>query len=406
MIDKANRDQGTASASGPTQKIPTHANTVLVHTGRDPSRQHGFVNPAIYRGSTIIYPTVDSFEARDQEFTYGRRGTPTVRSLETAVAELEGGGSAVITPSGLSAITTALLALVKSGDQILVTDSVYQPARRFCDIMLAPLGVETTYYDPCIGAGLKNLIRDNTRLVFTESPGSQTFEMQDIPAISTAAHERGVLVLLDNTWATPLYFDAFAHGVDVSIHSATKYFVGHADAMLGTITAKGETAAQIRDAYGNLGLCPGPEDVFLALRGLRTLAVRLRQHQESALEIARWLKARPEVDRVMHPALEDDPGHAIWKRDCTGSTGLFSAVLKPVSRQAFRAFFQPLKLFGIGASWGGFESLVIPFNPASYRTATKWRDTGPALRFHIGLDDVDDLKADLEAGFKNLYHSK
>lgn len=397
MTEETDRDQSDAFQSNSLQ-----SSTLLVHAGRNPSKQHGFVNQAIYRGSTVIFPTVESFEARDQEFTYGRRGTPTVRSLEAAIAELEGGGQTIITPSGLCAITTALLTVVRPGDHILVTDNVYQPARRFCNLMLEPLGVETSYYDPYIGDGIASLIRENTRLVFTESPGSQTFEVQDIPAISKAAHERGVLVLLDNTWATPLYFNAFAHGADISIHSATKYIVGHADAMLGVVTAKGELAVQIREAYGNLGLCPGPEDVFLGLRGLRTLAVRLKQHERSALDVARWLKTRPEVDHVMHPALEDDPGHAIWKRDFTGSSGLFSAVLKPVSKEALSTFLQGLKLFGMGASWGGFESLVIPFNPSAYRTATGWTDKGQALRFHIGLDDVEDLKADLEAGFNSL----
>ena len=399
MTDETDRDQSNSCRSN-----SLHSRTVLVHAGRTPSKQHGFVNPAIYRGSTVLFPTLEAFESRDQEFTYGRRGTPTVRSLEEAIAALEGGEHTVITPSGLNAVTTALLAFLRAGDHILVTDSVYQPTRRFCDLMLAPLGVETSYYDPCISASISDLIRDNTRLVFAESPGSLTFEIQDVPAIAKAAHAQDVVVLLDNTWATPLFFDAFAKGADVSIQAATKYFVGHADAMLGSVTANGQHAARIREAYGNLGLCPGPEDVFLGLRGLRTLDVRLKRHEESALDMARWLRERPEVVRVMHPALEDDPGHEIWKRDFTGSSGLFSVVLRPVGREALGGFLQGLKLFGMGASWGGFESLVIPFDPKSYRTATEWKSEGQALRFHIGLEHVEDLKADLEAGFATLYN--
>jgi cystathionine beta-lyase len=376
--------------------------TRLAHAGREPARQHGFVNTPIYRGSTVIFPTLASLEADDQDFSYGRLGTPTVRALEEAIAELEGGHRTLLTPSGLSAVATALIAFVGAGDEMLVSDSVYRPTRRFCDHVLKRLGVKTTYYDPLIGGEIENLITRKTKVVFTESPGSQTFEVQDIPAIAKATHDAGAIVILDNTWATPLYFRPFAHGADVSIQAATKYIVGHADAMLGVITATERASAAVCRAHEDLGLCPGPEDVYLGLRGLRSLGVRLERHQRSGLELARWLAGRPEVARVIHPALPGDPGHALWARDFTGASGLFSIVLKPVPRAKLAAMVDGLSLFGMGYSWGGFESLILPFDPSTYRTATTWRAEGPALRLHVGLEDVEDLKADLEAGFARL----
>ncbi len=376
--------------------------TRLSHAGREPARQHGFVNTPIYRGSTVLFPNMAALEANDQAYTYGRTGTPTVTALEQAIAELEGGHRTLLTPSGLSAIVTSLLAFAKAGDEVLIVDSIYRPARRFCDNVLSRLGVTVTYYDPLIGAGIERLLSGKTRVVFTESPGSQTFEVQDIPAIAKAAHAAGAVVVLDNTWATPLYFNALAHGADVSIQSATKYIVGHADAMLGAITATEPVSRAVQRTHEDLGLCPGPEDVYLGLRGLRSLGVRLERHQKSALELARWLAERPEVARVIHPALPTNPGHAIWKRDFTGASGLFSIVLKPVAREKVAAMVDGLNLFGMGYSWGGFESLILPFDPSSYRTATAWNAEGPALRLHIGLEDVEDLKADLEAGFARL----
>jgi cystathionine beta-lyase len=376
--------------------------TRLVHAGREPARQHGFVNTPIYRGSTVLFPTMAAIEANDQDFTYGRLGTPTVKALEEAIAELEGGHRTLLTPSGLSAIATALLAFVSAGDEVLVVDSVYRPARRFCDNVLKRLGVTITYYDPLIGAGIERLITKKTKIVFTESPGSQTFEVQDIPAIAAAAHDAGAVVILDNTWATPLYFKPFAHGADVSIQAATKYIGGHADIMLGAITMNERTSAAVAKVHEDLGLCTGPEDVYLGLRGLRSLGVRLERHQKSGLELARWLAERPEVARVIHPALPTDPGHALWQRDFTGASGLFSIVLKKVSRAKLAAMLDGLSLFGMGYSWGGFESLILPFDPSAYRTATEWPVAGPALRLHIGLEDTDDLKADLDAGFARL----
>jgi cystathionine beta-lyase len=386
------------SKSRKTQKQDTR----LAHAGRDPARYHGFVNTPIYRGSTVLYPTMDCLEADAQDFSYGRLGTPTVQALQSMVAELEGGDATLLTPSGLSAISVGLLAFVSAGDHILVSDSVYRPTRRFCDNVLKRLGVTTTYYDPLIGGGIAELLTDKTRVVFTESPGSQTFEVQDIPAIAEAAHARGAVVITDNTWATPLYFKPFEHGADVSIQAATKYIVGHADAMLGAITTSPATTKAVARVHDELGLCPGPEDVYLGLRGLRSLSVRLERHHKSGLAIAEWLAARPEVERVLHPALPNDPGHALWKRDFTGASGLFSIVLRPCSRASLAAMLDGLELFGMGYSWGGYESLILPFNPSAYRSATTWHAQGPGLRLHIGLEDVEDLKADLEAGFARL----
>jgi cystathionine beta-lyase len=381
---------------------PLRPATEVVHSGRDPHAYYGFVNPPVYRGSTVLFPTVEKLWKRDQAYTYGRTSTPTVAALEEAMARVEGGAASALTGSGYQAVSTAIFAFVETGDHILVADSVYQPTRKFCDHMLTKLGVETTYYDPLIGAGIDKLVRPSTRLIFTESPGSQTFEVQDIPAIAKVCARRKLWLLHDNTWASPLYFRPFEHGVDVSIQAATKYVVGHADAMLGAITSSERAAPHIARAKDLLGVCPGSEETYLGLRGLRTLATRLAQHQRAGIEMAKWLEARPEVARVLHPALPSHPQHAIWKRDFLGASGLFSVILKPAEKPALAAMLDGLKLFGMGFSWGGYESLVIPFDPTSYRTATRWQAEGPALRFHIGLEDVDDLKADLEAGFARL----
>ena len=376
--------------------------TRLVHLGRDPEAQHGFVNTPIYRGSTVIFPTLEELTAYDKEFTYGRRGTPTVKALTSAITALEGGHQSWVAPSGLAAITAVLTAFAEAGDEILISDSVYQPTRRVSTRLFGKFGVTARFYDPTIGAGIADLITEKTRLVMAESPGSQTFEMQDLPAIAAACRARGVWLVFDNTWATPLYFKPLAHGADVSLQAATKYIVGHADAMLGIITANERAAPLIAKAYEDLGLCAGPEDCFLGLRGLRSMGVRLARHQSSAIEIAHWLEGRPEVARVLHPGLPGHPGHEIWKRDFKGSSGLFSIVLKTYPREALAAMLNGLALFGMGYSWGGYESLIVPFDPRAYRTATSWAADGPALRLHVGLDDPEDLKADLEAGFARL----
>jgi cystathionine beta-lyase len=375
--------------------------TELVTSGRDTVAQKGFVNPPVVRGSTVLYPTADDIREHRGEFQYGRHGTPTTRALQQALIALEGPNCAGIglAPSGLAAISTTLLAVLKAGDHLLVSDSIYRPTRHFCDTVLRRFGVETTYFDPLIGDGIAALFKPNTRAVFAEAPGSQSFEMSDIPAIAAAAHARDLLVIDDNTWATPLYHRSLDQGVDISIQAATKYIGGHSDIMFGTIAANAKAWPLITDTIRALGVCAGPDDVFLATRGLRTLAVRLAHHQASALEMARWLRARPEVARVLHPALEDHPGHALWKRDFTGASGLFSVVLKPASDKAVDALLDTLTLFGMGYSWGGFESLVIPFDCSDYRSATTWAPGGPTLRFHIGLENLDDLKADLERGF-------
>jgi cystathionine beta-lyase len=402
LHDHSITSQVTPMTDDSSEQTPRHPTTTLLHAGRNPSANFGFVNPPVYRGSTVLFPTVEVLSSRGQPYTYGRHGTPTVTALEEAICAIEGGARTVLTASGLEAITLAILAFVEAGDHILVTDSVYQPTRRFCDTMLKRLGVETTYYDPLVGAGIADLIRPNTRLVFTESPGSQTFEVQDIPAIAQVTRARGLWLLLDNTWATPLGFNALAHGADVSIHAATKYIVGHADAMLGAVTASARAARHIEHAKDVLGVSAGSEEVYLGLRGLRTLDVRLRRHETQAMELARWLAARPEVSRALHPALPDHPNHAIWARDFTHASGLFSVILKPVPDKAVAAMLDGLTLFGMGFSWGGYESLIIPFDARAYRTATPWAPEGPALRIHVGLDHIDDLKADLERGFQRL----
>ena len=375
--------------------------TRLVVGGRDPFAYHGFVNPPVYHASTVLYPSAEDLIAHRARYQYGRRGTPTSEALEGAIQAIEGPGCAgvALVPSGLSAIATALLAALESGEHLLVTDSAYRPTRTFCDGVLARLGIETTYYDPLIGAGIAGMFRPNTRTVFVEAPGSQSLEMQDVPAIAAAAHEHGLTVLMDNTWATPLYFQAFAKGVDLSIQAGTKYIGGHSDVMLGTISANASLWPRLKETVTTMGLCVGPDDMYLALRGLRTLGVRLERHRQSALTVARWLRDRPEVRRVLHPALDDDPGHAIWRRDFTGSSGLFSVVLEPTGEAAVGALLNALELFGMGFSWGGYESLVILFDCAGYRTATRWAPGGPTLRFHIGLEDPNDLIADLERGF-------
>ena len=378
--------------------------TIITHSGRHPERHFGVVNTPVFRASTILNATVADLKApkglRDPR--YGRRGTPTVFTLEDAVAELEGAYGTVVTPSGLAAVTTAMLAFLETGDHVLMVDCVYGPARRFAGTFLKRMGIETTFFDPAIGAGIVELMRPNTKIVYLEAPGSQNFDMQDIPAISAVVRPRGAKVLIDNTWATPLFFKPYEHGVDVSIHAGTKYIVGHSDAMIGVVTANEESFPALRDSFDTLGACAGPDDVYLATRGLRTMAVRLRQHQANATKMAEWLQTRPEVSRVLYPALPDSPGHAIWKRDFLGASGLFGVVLKPVSDTAVAAMLDGLELYGMGASWGGYESLILPTDARPYRTATTWAPEGPTLRIHAGLEDVGDLIADLEEGFGRL----
>jgi cystathionine beta-lyase len=384
---------------GPRRRKPA---TEVVTAGRAPFEHHGFVNTPIYRGSTVLARTVADFLGRKQRYVYGRRGTPTTEALATAITALEGGAGTALVSSGLSAITTALLAVVRAGDHLLVADCVYGPTRHFCDTRLKALGLEIEYYDPLLGGKIAGLFRGNTRAVFLESPGSLSFEMQDVPAITEAARKRDIITLIDNTWATPIYFRPHDFGVDISVVAGTKYIGGHADANLGTISALAAQWPQIHETAGSLGLNPGPEDTFLMLRGLRTLAVRLEHHMEAGLKVANWLAGRPEVLRVLHPGLPTHPQHAVWKRDFRGASGLFSVILKPRPQEAVNAFIEALELFGIGASWGGYESLIIPFDCSKFRTATRWEPGGPAVRLHVGLEDPDDLIADLENGLRRL----
>lgn len=377
-------------------------NTRLCHLGHDPSSYHGFVNPPVVRASTVLFPQASAMETITQKYTYGTRGTPTTDALCEAIDSLEGSAGTILLPSGLAAITVPFLAFLSPGDHALIVDSVYGPARQFCDTMLKRLGVEVEYYDPLLGAGIEALMRPNTKLVHTESPGSNTFEMQDIRAISDVAHRHGAVVSMDNTWATPLYFRPLDFGVDISMHAATKYPAGHSDILMGTVSANAEHWPRLKEANGLMGLCGAPDDSYLVLRGLRTMAVRLAHHDRSARAVAEWLEQRGDVDSVLHPALASFPGHDIWKRDFKGASGIFSFVLAVDDPAKFKAkahaFLNALQLFGLGWSWGGYESLAILVN-LSDRTISKAPKTGPVIRLQIGLEDVADILADLERGF-------
>ncbi len=382
---------------------PMHPETSVTHVGRDARLSSGLVNIPPYRGSTVIFDSVEQLRNSSGHRAYGRWGTPTTRALEAALAELEGGANSMLTPSGLSAITTAMMASVKPGDHVLVVDSVYPPVRNFCEAVLKSQGVSTTYYPPLIGAGIAALIQPNTTVVYTESPGSGTFEVQDIPAICAAAHAAGARVLMDNTWGTALNFQALRHGVDLSIHSLTKYVVGHSDALMGVIVARTrDLYQQVRAFHGALGLTVSPDDAFLGLRGLRTLAVRLRQHQEGAMQVARWLSEQPSVREVLYPALPGARGHELWKRDFQGASGLFGLVLKPASEAAVTAMLDGMVLFKMGFSWGGFESLIVPVKPGGHRASSPVAPGDVCLRMHVGLEHPQDLIADLAAGLERL----
>ena len=374
----------------------------LVNLGRDVELSHGFVNLPPFRGSTVLYPDVETLKNGAQRYTYGRRGTPTLEALSSAWTDLCGAAGTKLVPSGIAAIVASLMAALSAGDHLLMSDSVYGPSRAFADRTLKRMGIETTYYDPRLGAGIEALMRPNTRAVFTELPGSETFEVQDVPAIAEVAHARGACVILDNTWATPLFFSPHTHGVDIALEAGTKYLSGHSDLLLGLVSANEEWFDRLHRSTELMGIPAGPEDVFLALRGLRTMDLRLREAERQGLALATWLGERPEVLRVIHPALPDHPDHGLWKRDFSGSSGLFSIVLKPVSEAAVAALLDGLELFGLGYSWAGFESLVVPVDCTPRRTATRFAPGGPMLRFSVGLEDIEDLKADLDRGFKRL----
>lgn len=379
--------------------------TRLVWAGRDPQRQGGLVNPPMYRGSTVLSPSLKAWQEKKARHAagnlwagvYGRYGTPTHHALQEAMAELEGGYASLLYPSGLAACSNVLLGLLAPGDHVLYTDSVYSPTRQVLASTLRRYGVEAESYDPRLGAEIRHLMRPNTRLVYVESPGSETFEVQDVPAIAEAAHRHGAWVVMDNTWATPLYFKPFEHGVDVSIQSATKYITGHSDALLGIATCNQEAWPMLARSWEEFGQTAGPEEVYLALRGLRTLKTRMQQHWVSGVQVAQWLEGRPEVARVLHPALPSHPGHALWQRDFRGASGLFAIVLKPVAEEALGAFIDHLQWFGLGLSWGGYESLALPCEPL--RDAPSQAAGGPVIRMHVGLEDPHDLIDDLGRAF-------
>ena len=379
--------------------------TLLTTLGRDPQGNGGIVNPPIQRASTILFPTVDQLLAARPGpgvLNYGRYGTPTTFALEEAVAKLEGAGGAVAVGSGKAAIVATLLALLRSGDHLLIADNVYFPTRQTAVGLLAKMGIEHDYFDPLAPDQVREKLRPTTKLVYLESPGSLTFEVGDTSRIAEIAHGNDALVVFDNTWATPLFFKPYEHGVDVTIHAATKYLGGHSDLMMGMVTSTAAVHERLRHGIQDLGMSVSPEDCWLALRALRTLDVRLERHMNNGIAMAEWLRGRPEVARVLHPALPDDPSHALWKRDFKGASGLFGIVLKPASAAAVAAMLDHMELFGMGWSWGGYESLLIPTFPQKSRSATDWRAEGPCLRIHIGLEDPDDLKADLDAGFARL----
>lgn len=381
--------------------------TILTHAGRHPDENRGFVNPPVYHASTILFPSM-AFALGEEVpegkvYRYGRLGTPTSESFEEAVAAIEGAAGVVSVSSGLAAITLTMTTFLKAGDHVLVTDSAYRPTRNFGNQVLSRYGISVEYYDPAIGAGIADLIRDTTRVIYLESPGSMTFEVQDVPAITEVARRNGILTMIDNTWATPYFLRPFDLGVDISIHAGTKYFVGHSDAMIGAIScASREHYDRIKAEQGLFGQCAGPDDLYLAQRGMRTMSVRLKQHQEAGLMIADWLQGREEVDHVRHPGLPGAPGHDLWTRDFTGATGLFSFVLKDYPKAAVAEMMDHMDLFGMGASWGGYESLILPGRPDKIRTATTWPHKGFTVRLHIGLEDPADLIDDLSRGFDRL----
>jgi cystathionine beta-lyase len=388
-----------------TAPRPASVDSLLVKAGREHGRSAISVNPPVHRASTYLFETLADFETAsktpfDGPF-YGRVGTPTTFAFEQAVCALEGGHRTIATSSGVAAIGASLLAFLDRGDHVLVVDTVYEPVRRFCNRMLSRLGIETTFYDPAAGAGIASLVRPNTRVIYLESPGSGTFEMQDLRAIVAVAREHGLRTIIDNTWATPVFLQPLALGIDVSVQSATKYIVGHSDAMLGTVTTTAETYDAVRRSTQDLGACAGSEECNLGLRGLRTLGVRLRRHEASALTLAAWLEDQPQVARVLHPGLPSFPGHDLWKRDFSGACGLFSVEFMPCDPSSLRAMVDGLRHFGIGFSWGGYESLVLPVHPET-RQIARWDGKGPVLRLHVGLEAVEDLRDDLAEGLARL----
>lgn len=372
--------------------------TLVAHAGRHPERQHGFVNTPVFRGSTVLFRTLDALEDQSAPHRYGRNDNPTVLALCELVSELEGAAGTIVGPSGVAAVTTALMAVLKAGDEVLVTDSAYEPTRNFARETLAQFGISVRYYDPRIGAGIAGLFSDNTRAVMVESPGSLTFEMQDLPAIAAAAHRRDISVIVDNSWGTPLFHQPLALGADIVVHAGTKMFVGHSDVMIGTASANTSHIDRLKRMRNLLGVTVSPDDAYLTLRGLRTLALRMAEHSRRSQALAAWLEQQAEVLEVYHPALPSHPDHALWRRDFSGAGSLFAFRLKPRSRVALAAMVDGFQLFGMGYSWGGFESLCLPIAPGRARTAVPWTAPGQMFRVHVGLEGLEDLKADLASG--------
>lgn len=376
--------------------------TLLTHVSIEPEQHHGFVNTPVYRGSTVAFPTCESMREGLQKYAYGRWNNPSMEALTKALQHLEGAEGAVLCPSGLSACTTAILSVVGTGDHILVADNVYAPVRVFCEQVGKRFGIEVSFYDPKIGRGIVDYLLPNTKAIYLESPGSLTLEIQDIPAIAKVAHNRDILIIADNTWGTPLYCPSIELGVDLSIMAATKYIVGHSDAVIGTVSASKRAWENLKQYHFDMGLFASPDDVTLALRGMRTLDVRLERHYKNAMIVARWLESRKEVTAVHYPALESHPQHKLWKRDFKGASGLLSFTIQPSTQSAAEALLDNLSLFAIGYSWGGFESLAILADPKPVRSATQWGTDGHLVRLHIGLEDPYDLIADLSAGFSHF----
>lgn len=377
--------------------------TILTHAGGHPERYHGAVNVPPHRMSTVVMKTYAEFEkVPNVPYSYGRAGTPSSAAFEEGIAAFEGAYNSVSTCSGLAAIVSALMAFTKAGDHILMTDNCYGPSRKSCEEILRRFGVEVEYYPPMIGAEISKLFRPNTKLVFMEAPGSLTFEVQDIGAITAAAKKAGIKTAIDNSWATPLFFKPLEHGIDLSVMTATKYIGGHSDALLGVVSGTEESYPAVKRAALMLGYCGGSEELYLGLRGLRTLKVRMEQHQRNAFYIATWLAGHPAVKRVHHPALPSCPGHENWKKYFKGSSGTFSVVLHEKRSAQIAKMIDNMEIFSLGFSWGGFESLLFPEQPQPIRTAEKWTEDGFNLRIHVGLEDVEDLKADLDAGLQRL----
>ncbi len=372
--------------------------TILTHHGRYPDEQFGVVNTPVFRASTVLHPNLATLLNRSQTFDYGRMGTPSSRSVEEIITKLEGAVGTKLTPSGMSAISCALMSVLSSGDELLISDSAYEPTRRLAEGYLTKMGVTTRYFDPRIGAGIGDILSDKTRAIMLESPGSLTFELNDIPAIAAAVKGHDISIVVDNTWATPLFYKPLSLGANIVVHAGTKMFVGHSDAMFGTMSADGAHWDELVNTHKLIGLCAGPDDCFLAARGLRTLSLRMKEHCARALEMAEWLEGQDIVNEVLHPALPSHPDNDIFVRDFSGSGSLFSFALPKAREGALAALIDGMELFGIGYSWGGFESLILPVNTSNNRSATSWPNEDQLIRLHIGLEDIDDLRADIAAG--------